>query len=224
MLQSTKTIVNNTAFLKQSGLGMQHREPCVNYCSPSHYLTVLILQSIIACVLHPSHPSNTSPHLQGEVSKNHTLPFSTDPGHKNTPGTLVLDLKLMGKPYIWCWERLQTEGEGGDRGWDGWKASLTQWTRLWASSRRWWRTGKPGTLQSMGSQRAGHNRATKQQWYIWCVSCPLCPALHWDWPPSAVCTSSKDNICVKTPRRYQGGMAPLLFPVLYMSGPIALSS
>ena len=30
----------------------------------------------------------------------------------------------------------------------------------WASSRRWWRTGKPGVLQSMGSQWVGHDRAT----------------------------------------------------------------
>ena len=120
---------------------MRHREPCVNYCSSLTLSHCPHTQSIIACVLHPSHPSNTSPHLQGEVSKNRTLPFSTDPRHKNTSGTLVLDLKLMGKPYIWCWERLKTEGEGGDGGWDGWKASPTQWTRLWASSGRWWRTG-----------------------------------------------------------------------------------
>ena len=45
------------------------------------------------------------------------------------------------------------EGEGDDRGWDGWMASLTQWTWVWANSRRWWRTGRPGVLQSMGSQR-----------------------------------------------------------------------
>ena len=30
-----------------------------------------------------------------------------------------------------------------DRGWDGWMASLTQWTWVWENSRRWWRTGKP---------------------------------------------------------------------------------
>ena len=35
---------------------------------------------------------------------------------------------------------------------NGWTASLTQWTWVWASSRRWWRTGKPGMLQSMGLQ------------------------------------------------------------------------
>ena len=52
----------------------------------------------------------------------------------------------------WCWERLKAGGEGDDRGWDGWMASLTQWTWVWANSERWWRTGKPGVLQSMGSQ------------------------------------------------------------------------
>ena len=55
----------------------------------------------------------------------------------------------------WCWERLRAGGEGGDRGWDGWMASLTRWTRAWASSERWWRTRKPGVLQSMGLQRVG---------------------------------------------------------------------
>ena len=43
----------------------------------------------------------------------------------------------------WCWGRLTTEGEGGDRGWDGWMASLTQWTWVWANSRRCWRTKEP---------------------------------------------------------------------------------
>ena len=52
----------------------------------------------------------------------------------------------------WCWERLKAGGEGDDRGWDGWMASPTRWTRVWLSSGIWWRTGKPGVLQSMGSQ------------------------------------------------------------------------
>ena len=52
----------------------------------------------------------------------------------------------------WCWERLKVGGEGDDRGWDGWMASLTQWTWVWVNSRRWWWTGRPGLLQSMGSQ------------------------------------------------------------------------
>ena len=35
---------------------------------------------------------------------------------------------------LWCWKRLKAEGEEGDRGWDGWKTSLTQWTWVWANS------------------------------------------------------------------------------------------
>ena len=34
----------------------------------------------------------------------------------------------------WCWKRLRKRGEGGDRGWDSWMASLTQWTWVWANS------------------------------------------------------------------------------------------
>ena len=60
----------------------------------------------------------------------------------------------------WCWGRLTTEGEGGDRGWDGWMASLTQWTWVWANSGR---IGKPGMLQSTGSQKVGHNWTIEQQ-------------------------------------------------------------
>ena len=60
----------------------------------------------------------------------------------------------------WCWERLRV-GEGDDRGWDVWMASPTQWTWVWASSGRWWRTGKPGMLQSMGSHIVRHKWATE---------------------------------------------------------------
>ena len=45
-------------------------------------------------------------------------------------------------------------------------ASLTQWTWVWASSGRWWRTGKPGMLKSMGSQRVRHDWVTELNWCI----------------------------------------------------------
>ena len=45
--------------------------------------------------------------------------------------------------------------------WDGWMASLTQWTWVWVSYRSWSWTGRPGVLQSKGSQRVGHNWATE---------------------------------------------------------------
>ena len=66
----------------------------------------------------------------------------------------------------WGWERLQAGGEGDHRGWDGWMASPTQWTWVWASSDCWWWTGKPGVLQSMGSQKVGHNWATELNWLV----------------------------------------------------------
>ena len=63
----------------------------------------------------------------------------------------------------WCWERLKAGGEGDDRGWNGWVTSLTQWTLVWANSRRLLTTGNSGVLQSMGSQRVRHDWATEQQ-------------------------------------------------------------
>ena len=63
----------------------------------------------------------------------------------------------------WCWER-QKAGEKGDNGWqDGWMASLTQRTWVWTNSGSWWRTGKSGPLQFMGSQKVGHDSVTEQQ-------------------------------------------------------------
>ena len=61
----------------------------------------------------------------------------------------------------WWWERLKAVREGDNRGWDGWMASPTQWTWVWASSGSWWWTGKPGVLQSMGSQRVRHDWGTE---------------------------------------------------------------
>ena len=61
-----------------------------------------------------------------------------------------------------CWERLRAEEEDY-RGWGGWMASPMWWTWTWANFERCWGTGRPGMLQSMGSQRAGHDWATEQQ-------------------------------------------------------------
>ena len=50
--------------------------------------------------------------------------------------------------------------KGDDRGWDGWMTSMTQWTWVWVNSRIWWWTGRSGVLQSLGSQKIGHDWAT----------------------------------------------------------------
>ena len=81
--------------------------------------------------------------------------------NSSTLATWYKELTHLKRP--WCWERLKA-GEGEDRGWDGWMASLTQWTRVWASSGSWWWTGKPGVLRSMGSQRVGHDWETELNW------------------------------------------------------------
>ena len=61
----------------------------------------------------------------------------------------------------WCWERLKAGGEGDNKGWDGWMVSPTQWTWVWVNSGSWWWTGRPGVLQSMGSQRVRQDGATE---------------------------------------------------------------
>ena len=82
--------------------------------------------------------------------------------NSNTFATWCEELTHFKRP--WCWERLKAGGEGDDRGWDGWMASPTQWTWVWVDSGSWWWTGKPGMLQSMGSQRVGCNWATELSW------------------------------------------------------------
>ena len=64
----------------------------------------------------------------------------------------------------WCWKWSNAGGEGDGRRWDGWMASLTRWTWVWVSSRSWRWIGKPGVLQSMGSQRVGHDWMTELNW------------------------------------------------------------
>ena len=65
---------------------------------------------------------------------------------------------------LWCWEGLGARGEGDDRGWDGWMASLTRWTWVWVNSGSWWWTGRPGVLRFMGLQRVRHDWATDLLW------------------------------------------------------------
>ena len=70
--------------------------------------------------------------------------------NSNTLATWCEELTHWKRP--WCWERLRMGREEDDRGWDGWMASPTWWTWVWASSRSSWWTGKPGVLQSMWCQ------------------------------------------------------------------------
>ena len=65
-------------------------------------------------------------------------------------------------------------GEGDDRGWDGWMASLTLWTWVWAGSRNWWWTGKPGVLQSTGLPKVRRDWATELNYsFVHLIQCYL---------------------------------------------------
>ena len=126
-----------------------------NWC----FWTVLlekILESPLDCKkIQPIHPKGDQPwDFFGRIdAKAETLVLW--PHHEKS--------WLTGKKPC-CWEGLGAGGEGDNRGWDGWMASLTQWTWVWASSRSWWWTGRPGVLQSKGSQRGGHDWVAELNW------------------------------------------------------------
>ena len=75
---------------------------------------------------------------------------------------LKLKLQYFGH-LMWRIDSLERRRRGQQRTrWlDG---SPTGWTWVWASSGSWWWTGKPGVLQSMRSQRVGHDWVTEVNW------------------------------------------------------------
>ena len=98
-----------------------------NWC----FWTVLlekILASPVDCKeIQPVHPKGN----QSWIFIGRT---DVEAGNSNTLATSCEELTHLKKP--WCWERLRAGGEGDDRGWDGWMASLTRWTWVWANSGR----------------------------------------------------------------------------------------
>ena len=109
----------------------------------------------------------------------------------------------------WCWERLKVAGERDDRGWDGWMASPTQWTWVWVNSGSWWWTGRPGMLQSMGSQKVGHDRATELNWKSSWSSVPPSPP----WTPFRVCQRSTATASQDSTPEEADGKCPWQVPV-----------
>ena len=87
-------------------------------------------------------------------------------------------------PILWpLHEKSQLIGKDPDAGrdwgrrrreWDGWMASPTQWTWVWVSSGSWWWTGRPGVLQSIGSQRVRLDWVTELNWTEWLMNKRKC--------------------------------------------------
>ena len=96
--------------------------------------------------------------------------------NSNTLATWCEELTHLKRP--WFWERLKAGGEGDDRGWDGWMASLTQWTWVCVNSGIWWWTGRPGMLWFMVLQWVRHDWATELNWTDVRVMDSMCFILH----------------------------------------------
>ena len=93
--------------------------------------------------------------ILNEINLEHSL---ERPAEAETPVRLLPDSKSW---LIWKdTDAGKDWGQEDDRGCDGWMASPTRWTWVWANSGRWWWTGRPGVLQSRGSQRVRHDWAT----------------------------------------------------------------
>ena len=113
------------------------------------------LESSLDCKeIQPVHPKGDQCSLEGLMLKLKLQHF----------GHLMRRADSLEKP--WCWERWRAGGEGDNRGWDGWMASLTLWTWVWVDSGSWWRTGRPGMLRFMGSQKVKHDWATELNWTV----------------------------------------------------------
>ena len=109
-------------------------------------------------------PSSVSPHHMDHLTVNGLLKAKAIEELCFLDSLWVLPPALTHQKRLWYWEGLGAGGEGDDRGWDGWMASLTRWTWVWGNSRSWWWTGRPGVLWFTGSQRVRHDWATDLIW------------------------------------------------------------
>ena len=153
---ANKDLASQTYSFSSSHIWMwelDHKESCAlkNWC----FRTVVLEKTLE----HPLDCKDIQPVSPKEISPEYSLE------------ELMLKLKLQYFGHLMritnslektlMLERWKAGGKGDDRGWDGCMTSPTQWTWVWVNSRSWWWTGKPGMLQSMGSQVVGHNWVTE---------------------------------------------------------------
>ena len=134
---------------------LDHREGCVlkNWCFQTMVLEKTLETSLDSKKIKPVNPKVNQPWIFiGRTDAKAEAQYFSHLMQRAS--SLAKTLRL------WKIEGRRRRGQQSMRFW-GWMASLTQWTWVWASSRGWWWTGKPGVLQSMGSQRVGHDWATE---------------------------------------------------------------
>ena len=115
------------------------------------------LESLLDCKeIQPVHPKgNQSWIFIGRTEAEGETPILWPPDVKNW---LIWKYPDAGRDWKWE-EKGMTDNEIVE--WYHW---LNQWTWVWANSRSWWWTGRPGMLQPMGSQRVGHDWGTELNW------------------------------------------------------------
>ena len=97
---------------------------------------------------------------------NQSILKEISPGYSLEGMMLKLKLQYFGHLMrrVDSLEKTLMLGRIGDRGWNGWMASLTRWTWVSVNSRSWWWTGRPAVLGFMGSQRVRHDWVTDLIW------------------------------------------------------------
>ena len=146
---------------------------------------------------------------------NQSILMEINPEHSLEGLMLKLKLQYFGH-LMWRADSLEKTpmlgkagGEAGNRGWDGWMASPTQWTWAWANPRRWGRTGRPGVLQSVGSRRVRRDLVPEQQW-----SSSESPGSHHSAPPdllSFLKNWSRADLCF----RYRAKSLSYIYKILF---------
>ena len=135
---------------------LDHKEGWVpkNWCFSTVMLEKTVESPLDCKEIKPVHPKGNQPEcsLEGLILKLKLQYF----GHPMWRTDSLEKTLLLGK--------IKGRRRRGDRGWDGWRASPTQWTWVWAGSGRGWRTGRPGVLQLMRLQRVRHDWATELNW------------------------------------------------------------
>ena len=134
---------------------LDHKESWVlkNWCFWTMVLKKTLESPLDCKEIQPvHHKGNKSWIFIGRTDAEAETPILWPPDAKNW---LIWKDPDAGKDWRW---------EEKDRGWDGWLASPTRWTWVWASFGSWWWTWKPGVLQSIGSQRVGHDWVTELNW------------------------------------------------------------
>ena len=102
--------------------GLDYKESWVpkNWCFWTVVLEKILESPLYHKKIQPVHPKgNQSWIFIGRTDAEAETPILWPPDAKKRP---------------WCWERLTAGGERDNRGWDGWMASPTQWTWVWAHS------------------------------------------------------------------------------------------